>query len=361
MSKARILIVDDALINRAIIKRILSSDYDIVEARDGEEAISRIKSEAFDLVLLDIFMPRLTGYGVLEKMNILNLIEFTPVIMISQADDSKSVARAFDLGASDYIARPFEPIIVKKRVNNILRLHAKQKELRQMVSDQIEETERSQNILISVLGHVVEFRNAESGFHIFHIRLLTEKLLKALAVSTDKYDLSAGRIRQIAIASSLHDVGKIQIPAEILNKPGRLTPEEFAIVKTHTTIGAKILDSMPIFHDDPLVKEARDIARWHHEKYDGKGYPDGLVGEQIPISAQVVSVADVFDALVSKRCYKDALPLDKAVAMIMNGECGAFNPDLLAVFEENAQTLYDAITQEGATERFFSQSQSWRI
>ena len=282
-----------------------------------------------NLVLLDMVMPKLNGFGVLSVMNQNHWIDNVPVIMISAESDSVYVERAYQLGVTDYIGRPFDKAVIRQRVINTLMLYAKQKHLMRMVTEQVYKREKSNNLMIDILSHIVEFRNGESGLHIQHIHAAVELLLRQLVTRTDKYPLTEYDISLISTASALHDIGKINIPDSILNKPGKLTREEFEVMKTHTTIGASILKSFAFHQDEPLIRVAYDICRWHHERYDGGGYPDGLCGDEIPITAQVVALADVYDALTSKRCYKKAYSQEEAIRMILNGECGRFNPLLL--------------------------------
>ena len=329
-AKQRILIADDSAMNRAILTEMLGDGYDILEAENGLQAVSVMQSdENIDLLLLDIMMPEMDGFEVLAMMKKCHWIDDIPVIMISAENASSFVERAYDLGASDYISRPFDTAVVRRRVINTLMLSAKQKRLVQLVAEQVYEKEKSNSTMINILSHIVEFRNGESGLHVLHIQTATEILLHTLVQQTDRYNLTTADISLISTASALHDIGKINIPESILNKPGKLTKEEFDTMKTHTTIGAEILDKLPFQQESDLVKTAYAICRWHHERYDGRGYPDGLKGEQIPIAAQVVAMADVYDALTSERCYKKAYSHDTAIQMILNGECGAFNPLLL--------------------------------
>lgn len=329
--KQKILIVDDSEMNRAILTSILGDGYDFLEAENGVQAV-RILTEQHDhinLVLLDMVMPKLNGFGVLSVMNQNHWIDSVPVIMISAESDSVYVERAYQLGVTDYIGRPFDKAVIRQRVINTLMLYAKQKHLMQMVTEQVYKREKSNNLMIDILSHIVEFRNGESGLHIQHIHAAVELLLRQLVTQTDKYPLTEYDISLISTASALHDIGKINIPDSILNKPGKLTREEFEVMKTHTTIGASILKSFAFHQDEPLIRVAYDICRWHHERYDGGGYPDGLCGDEIPITAQVVALADVYDALTSKRCYKKAYSQEEAIRRILNGECGRFNPLLL--------------------------------
>ena len=329
--KPLLLIIDDSFMNREILSEMLKDDYDIIEAEDGQGGIAQIEKHGTEisLVLLDIVMPGQSGFDVLATMTRREWIADIPVIMISSEDSDEIVLRAYELGASDYISRPFDARIVRQRVSNIMRLYTKQRRLTQLLSQQFHERERDSRMLVDIMGGAMELRNGESGPHVHHVRTLTEILLERLVRKTDKYELNAAERIVIAMASTLHDIGKLAIDDKILNKPGRLTDEEFAIMKTHTTVGADMLEQLDQYTDSALVQTARDIARWHHERYDGHGYPDGLVGDDIPISAQVVSVADVYDALTSDRVYKKAFTHEKAINIILNGECGTFNPLLL--------------------------------
>lgn len=333
---ARILIVYDSEMNRDMLSDMLSDDYDIVEAADGEEALSILKERVYDidLVLLDIIMPAVDGFGVLDVMKRYHWIDNTPVIMISSETSQSYIRKAFELGVTDYIIRPFDSFIIHKRVSNTLMLYRKQKKLLSALEEQVYENEKNNSMMINVLAHIVEFRNGESGMHVHHIKQLTSILLQNLIEKTDKYHLTENDILLISTASSLHDIGKISIDDKILNKPGRLTAEEFEVIKTHSVIGAEMLQDLHNTHNYPLFDKAYEICRWHHERYDGKGYPDGLKGEEIPISAQVTSLADVYDALTSNRCYKKAFSHEKAMEMILDGQCGAFNPVLLQCLKD---------------------------
>ena len=328
--KQKILIVDDSEMNRAILTGILDDGYDFLEAENGLQALDVLRAHRdISLVLLDIVMPELDGFGVLSVMSEQHWIDQTPVIMISAESDSMLVERAYQLGATDYISRPFDKSVVRRRVINTLMLYGKQKHLMRMITEQVYRREKSNRLMTGILSHIVEFRNAESGPHVQHIQTVSELLLRQLARKTDRYTLTEDDIALISTASALHDIGKISIPDSILNKPGKLTAEEFEVVKTHAAVGASILQNLPMTQDEPLIQVAYQICRWHHERYDGHGYPDGLVGDQIPITAQVVSLADVYDALTGERCYKKAYPHETAVRMIQNGECGVFNPLLI--------------------------------
>ena len=356
-----ILIVDDSALNRMVLTEILGKEnYTFLEAENGQQAVELLDCHPeVDLLLLDITMPEIDGFGVLEAMNQYHWIEETPVIMISAEDSYTFVERAYDLGASDYITRPFDARVVCRRVSNALMLYAKQKRLVQMVAEQVYEKEKVSNTMISILSHIVEFRNNESGLHVVHIRTITELLLRRLREKTDRYPLTEADISLISTASALHDIGKINVPEEILNKPGRLTKEEFEIIKTHSAVGEHMLRQIPFNQNEPLVKVAREICRWHHERWDGRGYPDGLTGDEIPISAQVVSLADVYDALTSERCYKAAFDHETALNMIVNGECGAFNPLLLECLMDGADQIKQAM-QETEEEKQKDAEQSQR-
>lgn len=356
-----ILIVDDSALNRMVLIEILGKEnYTFLEAENGQQAVELLDCHPeVDLLLLDITMPEIDGFGVLETMNQYHWIEETPVIMISAEDAYSFIERAYDLGASDYITRPFDARVVCRRVSNTLMLYAKQKRLVQMVAEQVYEKEKVSNTMISILSHIVEFRNNESGLHVVHIRTITELLLRRLRKKTDRYPLTEADISLISTASALHDIGKINIPEQILNKPGRLTKEEFEIVKTHSAVGERMLRQIPFNQNEPLVKIAREICRWHHERWDGRGYPDGLKGDEIPISAQVVSLADVYDALTSERCYKAAFDHETALNMIVNGECGAFNPQLLECLMDGADQIKQAM-QETEEEKQKDAEQSQR-
>ena len=332
----QLLVVDDSEMNREILKEILGKEYRILEACDGEEALKMLEQYGTEisLVLLDIIMPKMDGFEVLAYMNRDKWIEDIPVIMISSEGSESYIRRAYELGASDYISRPFDAKVVYQRVINMIKLYAKQRRLIHLVTDQIYEKEKNNRMMTGILSQIVEFRNGESGLHVLQINILTQLLLEKLMRKSENYYLSWSQQHMIATASALHDIGKIGIDEKILNKPGKLTKEEFEAMKQHTIIGARMLDRLEMYHDEEMMKYAYEICRWHHERYDGKGYPDGLKGEEIPISAQVVSLADVYDALVSDRVYKKAYSHEKAMEMILNGECGMFNPLLLECLVE---------------------------
>ena len=345
--RQNILIVDDSKFNRDILKEILGEKYNYLEAENGNQAIQMIgENIGIDLMLLDINMPQMNGFEVLKIMKRSQCIEETPVIMISSEESVDTMREAYEMGITDYITRPFDSVIVKKRVQNTLSLYANQNNLVNVVVDQIYEKEENNNIMIRILSSILGSRNSESREHILHIKTATEMMLRQLIKITDVYHLTEADIALITTASSLHDIGKIYIPEEILNKPGRLTDEEFKIMKTHSELGADIIQDMHLPQENPLVHTAWEICRWHHERWDGKGYPDGLKGEEIPISAQIVSITDVYDALTSERCYKKAFDHDTAIKMILDGQCGQFNPILLKCLKELSPRFFKMFSNE---------------
>lgn len=342
--KPSILIVDDSEMNRIILNEMLKDEYLVLEADNGRTALDMVDryGDELSLVLLDIIMPGMNGFEVLGELSRRTVIDNLPVVMISSEDADDVVLRAYELGASDYISRPFDARVVHRRVSNTIRLYAKQRRLTSLLTQQYNERVKNSRILIDIMAGVMELRNGESGLHVTHIEKLTELLLGCLVHRSDQFPLDNEQRSAIAMASALHDIGKMAIDDAILNKPGRLTTEEFEIMKTHTTLGADMLLELGRQHaGNPLLEYAYQIARWHHERWDGKGYPDGLKGDDIPIAAQVVSVADVYDALTSVRVYKDAIPHQEAIQMILDGKCGAFNPLLLDCLLE----VQDRITE----------------
>ncbi len=359
-NKKTILVVDDSEMNRSILADMLGDEYEILEAANGLEGIAEIQKheDEIALVLLDIVMPEMDGFEVLSVMNKGGWIGYIPVIMISAETSSSHVNQAYDLGVTDYISRPFDGKVVRRRVNNTIMLYTKQKMLQGMITEQILEKEKSSTLMVEILSNIVEFRNGESGLHVLHVRTITEMLLKNLAEKTDQYNLNHTHIAMIGLASALHDIGKISIDEKILNKPGRLTDEEFAIMKTHAAIGGDMLMNVGHRRDEELVKVAYEICRWHHERYDGRGYPDGLKGDEIPISAQVVALADVYDALTSQRVYKPAFSHEKAVEMIMNGECGTFNPRILECLQDVKEDLQKELEQKSIKDTTRNEVQS---
>ena len=340
--KEKILIADDSEMNQMLLEEILSDKYEYVMAKDGTEAVDILeKNDDIDLVMLDINMPKMDGFGVLEVMNLRHWISEVPVIIISSENDVDFIRRSYDLGASDYISRPFDLTVVRRRVENTLMLYARQKRLVRLVEEQVYEREKTNNTMINILSHVIEYRNNESGQHILHVRTMTDILLRRLIEITDKYPLTETDISMIASVSALHDIGKISVPKAILNKPGKLDPEEWEIMKSHAAIGDSMLCDIGMQQSETLMNLAHEICRWHHERWDGRGYPDGLKGDEIPISAQVVAMADVYDALTSERCYKKSFDHATAVKMITNGECGAFNPLLIQCLLDVQDQLFE--------------------
>ncbi len=344
--KPSVLIVDGSEMNRIILNEMLKDEYRVLEADNGRTALDLVDryGDELSLVLLDIIMPGMNGFEVLGELSRRTVADSLPVIMISSEDSDDVVLRAYELGASDYINRLFNARVVRRRVSNTIRLYAKQRRLTSLLSQQYNERVKNSRMLIDIMAGVMELRNGESGLHVTHIEKLTELLLGCLVHRSDKFPLDNEQRSTIAMASALHDIGKMSIDDAILNKPGRLTSEEFEIMKTHTTLGADMLFELGHQHaGNSLLEYAYQIARWHHERWDGKGYPDGLKGDEIPIAAQVVSVADVYDALTSVRVYKDAIPHQEAIQMILDGKCGEFNPllldCLLEVQDRIAETL----------------------
>ena len=345
IDKQKILIADDSEMNRMLLAEMLNEEFEIVEAENGQECLKKLQKygKEISVVLLDIMMPVMDGFEVLTYMNKSRWIEDIPVIMISSEESVTYIRRAFEFGASDYIKRPFDGKVVYQRVFNTIKLYAKQRRLISIVSDQIHEKEKSNQMMVQLLSQIVEFRNGESGQHVLHIQTLTELLLDRLVQKTYKYELSSDECYLISTASAVHDIGKIAIDEKILNKPGKLTKEEFEIMKKHTLIGAEMIGKMEQFKEEPLMQTAYEICRWHHERYDGHGYPDGLKGDDIPIGAQIVALSDVYDALVSERVYKSAYTHEEAMKMILNGECGAFQPILLECLQDIQDDILEKI------------------
>ncbi len=336
-----ILITDDSDINRMILMDILGEDYEILEAADGEEALSIVeeRADAIDLILLDCVMPKVDGFQVLLELSRNPHKRDIPVIMISAENDQAFITRAYKLGAVDYISRPFNAAIVRHRIDIIMRMHRKEQYLAEIASREIIAKHQNNSMMIHILSGIVEFRNGESGSHILHVQTLTDMLMHEMLNTTDQYPLTDEEITMIPLAAALHDVGKISVPYKILNKPGRFTDEEFEVMKNHTVAGYEMLNAIEGYKDDPLIKLSAQVCRWHHERYDGKGYPDGLVGDAIPIAAQLVSLADVYDALTSERCYKPPYSHDQTILMILDGDCGIFNPILLKCLQNLAPEI----------------------
>ena len=326
-----ILVADDSEMNRSILRSMLEESYDIIEAEDGLQAVALLQQmeQEISLVLLDIVMPNMDGFDVLSAMNKYEWITSVPVIMISAENTREFIERAYDMGVTDYISRPFDMMVVRRRVINTLMLYAKQRRLANMVNEQIYQKEKVNNLMISILSHIVEFRNEESGLHVLHIQTMTELLLKSLMRKTDKYKLDRETINLISNASTLHDVGKICIPSEILNKPGKFTPEEFAIMKGHSQMGAEMMKGVP-FQDEPLVRYAYEICRWHHERYDGNGFPNKLVGKNNTIFTQMCKLADEFDNLFYRYREHNDLQFEFVRGMLARDQ-GSVRPEVIGL------------------------------
>ncbi len=350
-TRQQILIVDDEEVNRTILSLMFDAEYDIVEAPNGMDAIDAIeKNKDIALILLDVIMPVMDGFGVLDYMKEKELLEKIPVILITSMTPQESEAKAYEYGIADVMHKPFESNIIKRRARNIIELYQNKKnlEIRLMerektIRDQEKAIRENNEFMIDALGSVVEFRSIETGDHVKRIKYLTRILLKYLAKYYPKYEMTPVKIDQIARASALHDIGKIGIPDAILLKPGKLTKDEFEIMKTHTTIGCDILESFKSPYMDDFYKYCYEICRYHHERADGRGYPDHLKGDEIPISAQIVSIADVYEALVSERVYKSAYSNSVAYEMILNGECGQFTDDVIECFKLAKEDFFNLV------------------
>ena len=344
--KLRVLIVDDSELNREMLGSMLGDEYEILEAENGVQAVEIMREHVsnLSLILLDVQMPQMDGLELLKHMGRLHWIDVIPVIMISSETAPQFIERAYDLGATDYIARPYNTMIVRRRVANVILSFARQRQLMEIITQQISKKEKDNRLMLSILSHIVEFRNGESGLHVIHINIITDLLLRQYMLKIGSNKITSEDISLISMASALHDIGKIAIPEEILNKPGRLSVGEYQIMQGHCMAGANILMDLPIDRNEPLLKTAYEICRWHHERYDGSGYPDGLKGDTIPLSAQVVALADVYDALTSERCYKSAYSHDTAMKMIFDGQCGVFHPLLLECLCDIGDTLQRELT-----------------
>ena len=337
MQNKKILIADDVEMNRDLLREILEDDYQVETVEDGEKAISVLSEriDEFAVLLLDLVMPNKDGFAVLKVMNEEGWIDKLPVLIISGEQSIQSEKDCFNWGVSDFIRKPFDDTLVKKRVGNVAELSLYRRSLEKKVEEQTQRLKAVNENIVDILGSVVESRSLESGQHIQRVKGYTKILAFEMMDAYKEYELTKEKIDVIVSASSLHDIGKVAIPDNILLKPGRFTPEEFEIMKTHTTRGCELLEGIKGNWDEEYNKVSWEICRYHHERYDGKGYPDHLVGEEIPISAQLVSIADVYDALISKRCYKDAYELEEAYNMILNGECGTFSPKLIECFKRS--------------------------
>ncbi len=359
--RSKVLIVDDMEMNREMLTAILEDDYPIVEAESGLKAIEILEDQSEDIVvvLLDLIMPQMDGYGVLEEMKRRSWLEKIPVLVISAESKVDAERRCFELGVSDFIHKPFDNILVRNRVKNTIDLCTYKNELEEKVEEQTEtlkqqyallekqakRLEESNVKIIDILGTVVESRNLESGEHIKRVKGFTKILAEQVMEDNPEYGLGKEKIDIITSASALHDIGKIAISDNVLLKPGKLTDEEYAYMKTHTLKGCEVLDNIQDVWDEEYSVACYEICRHHHERYDGRGYPDGLAGEAIPISAQLVGIADVYDALVSPRVYKSAFSLDEAFEMIQAGKCGTFSPKLLECFR-HAKERFEQLAKE---------------
>lgn len=334
--KPVVLVVDDSAMNRVMLREMLAEGFTVREAEDGVSCMDQLGRYGADisLVLLDMIMPVMDGLQVLEEMNDRGYIEDIPVIMITADDSEEKIRQAYDLGVVDYIARPFDVRVVQRRVQNTVKLYARQRRLAAVMSQQMRRQERTMTIVADILSRVMGYRNGEGADHGRHVEQITGRLLQRLLERTDRYHLSRQDCRRAAVAAMFHDIGKIGVPDELLRKPGTLTPEEFEVVKQHTLIGEELLRGMRDFRGEPLVETAAEICRWHHERLDGKGYPDGLKGDEIPVTVQAVSLADAYDALVSQRSYKPAYSHGEALDMIRRGACGAFSPLLVECLQD---------------------------
>lgn len=347
-SPKTILIVDDQEINRAILSKIFNKSYTLLEACNGEEALKIIKSDQqkIDIILLDISMPVLDGFGVLEYLKETDRLEHLPVIFITAEDSVVRIQRAYELGVSDVIAKPFHPDIVRRRVENVLALYMKKEHLEETVARQTQSLRNQSLLLADAMSSIIEFKNMDEGQHILRIRLITQYLLQALVKDGYPVNLTADEIQLISEAAVMHDIGKITIPNEILNKPGKLTKEEFEIIKQHTVAGCEVAKKLRFVRSSEYMEYCIDICRHHHERWDGNGYPDGLKGNEITIWSQVVALADVYDALTNERVYKKAFSHEKTLEMIVNGECGVFNPKLLECFLKNSEDMLAFIKKQ---------------
>ena len=336
VKRFKILIIDDSEKNRGELTEMLEREFDVINASDAKQGIEMINKYGEDiaLLLLEVKICGMSGFEVLTYMKHSGITENIPVIMISDEKSESFIRRAYDLGAVDYIGRPFDFQTVFTRVLNTIKLYAKQRRLEKLVARNMVEKEKNNRMLIGMLEQVIEYRNGESGIHVSHIKILTEMLLDKLMQKTDKYNLSWSQRMMIITSSALHDIGKVGIEEKIINKTEKLTEEESNEMKMHTLIGAGMIENLDEYKDEELMQIAYGICRGHHERYDGKGYPDGLKGDDIPIGAQVVALADEYDRLVMGRPNKKSVSHKQAVNMIKDRECGKFNPILVECFLE---------------------------
>jgi len=358
--RKNILIVDDSKFNRQVLKNILEEDYEILEAENGREAIRIVEEMRNEIaaLLLDIVMPEINGTMLLKILNEKGYMNEFPILVVTSEQDVELVAECFDYGISDFIRKPVNTDFVKPRIQKLIDLYTQKNDFKErlerqtftlrnqyrLLQQQAEQLKKSNESMIDVLGTVVEYRNMEERSHLTMIKSITEILAKYMMQDYPEYGLTEEKIKIIASASVLHDVGKVMIPDAILLKPGKLTEEEFEYMKSHSIRGYDIIESIKELWDEEYVKCSMEITRSHHEKYDGAGYPDGLKGDEIPLSAQLVSLADCYVALISESVYKDAMPLDEAFNMILQGECGVFSYKLLECFRK-ARTELEEVAQ----------------
>lgn len=349
MDRRKLLIADDSEMNRAMLANMLDHDFQIIEAVDGHETISALEMYKGEIaaLLLDIVMPEMDGFQVLEEMQRRGWTESVPTIMISAETGSAYIDRAFELGASDYINRPFATGIIRRRIINTILLHAKKQQLMDIVSTYFYRHEKTTEEMVSILSSAVEHRCCGGGRHMAGVSCLTGLLLRRLLAREDVHPLDPADVETVCMAASLHDIGKLMIPRELLEKPDRLTPEEYEIVKRHTVIGAQLIAELPVYQGEKLTKYAMAICRWHHERWNGEGYPDGLKGDRIPLAAQIVSLADAYDVLVHQRSYKTPCTHQQAMAMLHNGDCGSFDPLLLSCLDEVGEAARRGVDREG--------------
>jgi putative two-component system response regulator len=347
-NRKSILIVDDEEMSRELLKQMFEGEYDILQAQDGKEAIQTLAQHIDDIavVLLDLVMPVLNGFQVLQVLNAKRIVERIPVVLITAQKDTKMELSCFTLGASAVISKPFVAQVVRMQVNNIIDMRRKADEMENTIQSyqaelaaQQEKLNRFYDHLLDAISNIVEFRDLETGEHVQRVRGFTRIIGQAVTELFPQRELTRHQLDVIVRASALHDIGKIAIPDNILLKPGRLTEDERQVMMSHTTKGCEILNLIMDFQDEELFKACYDICRHHHERYDGSGYPDGLKGDEIPLSAQIVSVVDVYDALVSERIYKKAYDKETAYNMIMAGKCGQFSPEMIKCLEYSRKAL----------------------
>lgn len=346
--RKKILVVDDDELSRGLLRQIFEDEYDVIAVKDGRQAILEIGRHMHELavILLDLIMPVLNGYQVLQVLNAEKVTDRIPVVLITSQTDAKTEVSAYALGASSVITKPYVPEMVKCSVNNIIALRKSAAGMEEIIRNQNrqislqqQQLETYSDRLLEALSNIVEFRDLESGEHIKRVKGFTRIIAQTYMQIYPEAELTKNKINIIARASVTHDIGKIAIPDKILLKPGRLTEEEREIMKTHTVKGCEILDMLTEMQNTELLSTSYEICRYHHERDDGGGYPDGLRGDEIPISAQLVSIADVYDALVSERCYKEPYAKDRAYDMIMEGKCGIFSPKLLKCLEYSRNAM----------------------